>query len=77
MLLYKKLYHIFVINYNVSINLLEPIMPITNTNTLVQALANIRLESLSLSEDIKELLNKALTDPLITTDHILVILRSK
>jgi len=52
-------------------------MPITNANTLTQALANIRLESLSLSDDIKCLLSKALTDPTITTDHILAILRGK
>jgi len=71
------LYLIFNINYNVSINLLEVVIPITNANTLVQALANIRLESLYLSEDIKELLTKALTDSTITTEHILSILRSK
>lgn len=52
-------------------------MPITNANTLRQALANIRLESLDLSEDIQSLLNKALTDKTITTDHILAILRGK
>jgi hypothetical protein len=52
-------------------------MPITNPNTLKQALANIRLESLSLSDDIKYLFEKALTDPTVTTTQILDILRAK
>ena len=52
-------------------------MPITNVNTLNQALANIRLESLSVSDEIKTLLEKALTDPSISTTTILNILRGK
>jgi hypothetical protein len=52
-------------------------MPITNPNTLKQALANIRLESLSLSDDIKCLFEKALADPTITTTQILDVLRAK
>ncbi|SQD77597.1 hypothetical protein [Moritella yayanosii] len=52
-------------------------MPITNPNTLKQALANIRLESLSLSQDVKSLLNKALTDPTVTTTQVLELLRGK
>jgi len=52
-------------------------MLITNPNTLKQALANIRLESLSLSQDVKFLLDKALTEPTITTTQILELLRGK
>jgi len=58
-------------------NFLEFIMLITNPNTLKQALANIRLESLSLSQDVKFLLDKALTEPTITTTQILELLRGK
>ena len=50
-------------------------MPITNTNSLIQALANIKLESLSLSPEMKELVNKAITDKSIDTTYLLNILR--
>jgi hypothetical protein len=50
---------------------------ITNANTVKQAIANNRLESLALSKDILILLEKALTDKTITTTYILDVLRSK
>ncbi|CDT07753.1 hypothetical protein [Vibrio coralliirubri] len=50
-------------------------MPITNPNAVVQALANIKLESLSLSKEIKELLDKALLDDSIDTTYLLNLLR--
>ncbi len=52
-------------------------MLITNQNAIVQGLANIKLESLQLSEEILELLNtgKALADGSINTSDILELLR--
>lgn len=50
-------------------------MPITNKNAVIQALANIKLESLFLSKEITELLNKALTDDSIDTTYLLNLLR--
>lgn len=52
-------------------------MLITNPDTVKQALANIRLEGLFVSQDIKDLLEKALSDPSITTEYILKVLRAK
>ena len=43
-------------------------MKITNVITLRQALANIRLESLSLPKDVEELLEEFLADPSISLD---------
>lgn len=50
-------------------------MLITNQNAVVQALANIKLESLSLSADVLELINKALTDKTVDTTYILKLMR--
>lgn len=50
-------------------------MPITNQNAVVQALANIKLESLSLSSDILALIDKALTDTTVDTTYILKLMR--
>ncbi|MGK0271783.1 MAG: hypothetical protein ACI88H_002449 [Cocleimonas sp.] len=43
-------------------------MEITNLDTLRQALANIRLESLTLPEEIETLFNKVLSDPDFSLD---------
>ena len=53
------------------------IMPITSQNAVNQALANIRLESLSLSAETMALVNKALKDNSIDTTYILNLLRGK
>lgn len=50
-------------------------MRITKPNTLRQALANNRLELREPSKDIKALLEKALTDPTITINQVLELLR--
>lgn len=50
-------------------------MLITNPNAVTQALANIKLESLVLPEEILALLNKALTSQSIDTTAILNLLR--
>lgn len=50
-------------------------MPITDQNAVVQALANIRLESLSLSSDVLALINRALTDKTVDTTYILKLMR--
>ena len=52
-------------------------MPITSQNAVNQALANIRLESLSLSAETMALVNKALKDNSIDTTYILNLLRGK
>lgn len=52
-------------------------MKITNKDTLKQALANIRLESLSLSQETQNLLKRALIDHSIDTTYIINTLRSK
>jgi|GEM_PF-2070813 len=52
-------------------------MKITNKDTLKQALANIRLESLSLSQETQKLLKRALIDHSIDTTYIINTLRSK
>jgi hypothetical protein len=51
-------------------------MKITNKNSIVQALANVRLEGLSVSKEIEELLYRGLTDPSIDTEYILNKLRN-
>lgn len=50
-------------------------MPITSQNAVTQAIANINLESLSLSTEVLELLEKALKDGSVDTTDILNILR--
>ena len=50
-------------------------MLITNQNAVTQALANIKLESLSLPADILALIKKALTDKTIDTTYILNLMR--
>lgn len=50
-------------------------MRFTKPNTLRQALANNRLESREPSKVVKTLLEKALTDPTITTNQVLELLR--
>ena len=52
-------------------------MPITSQNAVNQALANIRLESLSLSEETMGLVNQALKDNSIDTTYILNLLRDR
>jgi len=51
-------------------------MPITNQTAVIQALANIRLESLIVSDDILRLIEKGMTDAVIDTTYILNYLRS-
>ncbi len=51
-------------------------MPITDQNAITQGLANIKLESLQLSEEILALLNsKTLADGSVNTSDILELLR--
>ena len=50
-------------------------MPITSQNAVTQALANIRLESLTLSSDVLELIKEALNDASIDTTAILNLMR--
>ena len=50
-------------------------MPITSQQVIDQAIANIGLESLSFSQEVLDLLQKALTDKSITTTSILNMLR--
>ena len=50
-------------------------MQLDNRNTLKQAEANLRLEGLSLSKEVKSLLERSLTDSSITTETILETLR--
>lgn len=52
-------------------------MKITNENTLKQALANNRLESRYVSDEIKALLERALVDHSIDTEYIINVLRKK
>ena len=49
-------------------------MKITNQNTLKQALANIRLSSLSLPREVKDLLDKTSTDKSIDTKDVIKLL---
>lgn len=51
------------------------IMRFDNQNTLKQAIANIKLESLAMPKDVEELLNRALSDSSITTEQVLELLR--
>ena len=50
-------------------------MPITDQNAVIQALANVKLESLELSADILELIKNALNDSTIDTTYILDLMR--
>jgi hypothetical protein len=50
-------------------------MPITNQNAVKQALANTRLESLTVPPEVIALLEKALKDDSIDTNYILNLLR--
>jgi len=50
-------------------------MPITDKNAVTQGLANIKLESLQLPEDVLELIRRALADGSIDTSDILDYLR--
>ncbi|MEE9338949.1 MAG: hypothetical protein V3U87_12800 [Methylococcaceae bacterium] len=50
-------------------------MPITDKNAVIQALANVRLESLTVPDEIIELFNKALKDGSIDTNDMLNSLR--
>ncbi|MDC9725947.1 MAG: hypothetical protein PSN44_08560 [Gammaproteobacteria bacterium] len=50
-------------------------MPITSQNAVNQAIANINLESLSLSTDILKLINESLEGGSIDTTYILNLLR--
>lgn len=50
-------------------------MPITNQNAVIQALANVRLESLIVPPEVLALLDKALKDDSIDTNYILDLLR--
>lgn len=50
-------------------------MPITDRNAVIQGLANIKLESLDLSKELIELIEKALNDGNIDSSHILEFLR--
>ncbi len=50
-------------------------MPITSQEAVIQALANIRLESLALPANILELIKKALNDDSIDTTFILNLMR--
>ena len=52
-------------------------MPITSQNAVNQALANIKLESLSFSNETMRLVNQALKDGTIDTTYILNLLRAK
>ena len=51
-------------------------MKITNENTLKQALANNRLESRYVSDEIKALLERALRGHSIDTTYIINVLRN-
>lgn len=50
-------------------------MPITDQNAINQALANVKLESLSLSADILELIKNALNNDTVDTTYILDLIR--
>jgi len=50
-------------------------MPIKNKDVIAQALANIQLESLTLSKEVQALLDKALNDDSVDTTYILNLLR--
>ena len=50
-------------------------MPITSQNAVTQAIANIKLESLSLPAEVLKSLNKALSDGSVNTTDILDLLR--
>ena len=50
-------------------------MPITSQEAVTQALANIRLESLTLPTDVLELIKKALSDGSVDTTYILNLMR--
>ena len=50
-------------------------MPITSQDAVTQGLANIRLESLALPTEIRELIRKALNDGTVDTTDILNLLR--
>jgi len=52
-----------------------PIVPITSQEAVTQALANIRLESLALPEDVLELIKKSLNDSSLDTSYILNFMR--
>lgn len=47
----------------------------TSQNAVTQAIANIKLESLSLSKEVLDLLDRALSDSSIDTTYILNLLR--
>jgi hypothetical protein len=51
------------------------VMPITDKNAVIQALANVRLESLTAPAEIIELFSKALEDGSIDTKDMLNSLR--
>lgn len=51
-------------------------MPITSQEAVIQALANIRLESLTLPPEILVLIKEALNDNSIDTTYILNLLRA-
>ena len=50
-------------------------MSITSQSAVVQGLANIKLESLTVSEQVQTLLKKALSDGSVNTTDILSLLR--
>lgn len=50
-------------------------MPITSQEAVTQALANIRLESLTLPVGVLELIKKALNDGSVDTTYILNLMR--
>lgn len=50
-------------------------MLITDQNAVIQGLANIKLESLQLSEEVAELIKKALGDDSIDSADVLELLR--
>lgn len=52
------------------------IVPITSQEAVTQALANIRLESLTLPTDVLELIKKALDDGSVDTTDILNLMRA-
>jgi len=54
---------------------LSSILPITSQDAVTQALATIRLESLTLPVNIRELIKVALKDGVIDTTYILNLMR--
>ena len=51
-------------------------MKIENPQTLKQALANVKLENLSPSPEVSELLQQALADKSVDTEDIISLLRA-